>query len=431
MSVKLSPVFNGQVVDANGAPAVGYKLFTYAAGSSSKQTTYCDKDGLVPQTNPIILDSDGRTTNGPIWLTVGQTYKFVLTGPNDTDPPTSPVDTIDGVTGVNDASISVSQWQSSGATPTYVSASSFTLVGDQTSEFHPRRRLQFTVSSGTVYGYILTSSYTTLTTVTLVMDAGQSLDAGLSAVNLSILRGDHPATPSLVRFAASANIVSASTVDLTAVTGNAGHVTGTTTIAAWTMNIGQMADVIFDGILQLTHSSTTNSLPGAANITTAAGDRARLFYDGTTVYCLAYVRADGTSVVVPQATESAKGGAEIATQTETNALTDDARFVTPLKLGFGFVISLGTNGYIKFPAWLGGLIIQWYRVSMAAGSSTQSFNHPLAFPGAAYVAYTSASVAANVNGAIPRGTLDTVHIELANVSGSAAASTVHVLVIGV
>jgi hypothetical protein len=36
---------------------------------------------------------------------------------------------------------------------------------------------------------------------------------------------------------------------------------------------------------------------------------------------------------LPQATEAAKGTAEIATQTETDAETDDSRIVTPLKLG--------------------------------------------------------------------------------------------------
>lgn len=37
-------------------------------------------------------------------------------------------------------------------------------------------------------------------------------------------------------------------------------------------------------------------------------------------------------VVAPAATESTAGIAEIATQAEVNALTDDARFITPLKL---------------------------------------------------------------------------------------------------
>lgn len=82
------------------------------------------------------------------------------------------------------------------------------------------------------------------------------------------------------------NIASAATVDLTvAGAGNTVHITGATGIGAWTMTSGQVCDVVFDGALLLTHNATTNNLLGAANITTAANDRARLWYDGTTVWC--------------------------------------------------------------------------------------------------------------------------------------------------
>ncbi|MBV2183163.1 MAG: hypothetical protein KUL88_01290, partial [Rhizobium sp.] len=84
----------------------------------------------------------------------------------------------------------------------------------------------------------------------------------------------------LLKFKNGANVASASIVDLTAATGNTVHITGTTAITAWTLTAGQVMDVIFDGILTLTHHATNNNLPGGVNITTAAGDRARLFYDG-------------------------------------------------------------------------------------------------------------------------------------------------------
>lgn len=84
----------------------------------------------------------------------------------------------------------------------------------------------------------------------------------------------------------SANVASAATVDLTGQLGKSAHITGTTGISAWTMTAGQVIDIIFDGILTLTHHATTNNLPGGVDIVTAAGDRARLFYDGATVYVL-------------------------------------------------------------------------------------------------------------------------------------------------
>jgi hypothetical protein len=80
------------------------------------------------------------------------------------------------------------------------------------------------------------------------------------------------------------------------------------------------------------------------------------------------------------ASETVTGIAEIATQAETNAGTDDARIVTPLKLRSGFAISLGSAGYIKFPTWMGGLIIQW-GVATGTGLSLASA-YPIAFPNA-------------------------------------------------
>lgn len=86
---------------------------------------------------------------------------------------------------------------------------------------------------------------------------------------------------------------------------------------------------------------------------------------------------------VVQATETVLGIAKIATQAQTDAGTDDATIVTPKKLRMGFAISLGSSaaGYIAFPFWLGGLIIQWvYSLSEADG--TQDALFPIAFPGA-------------------------------------------------
>jgi hypothetical protein len=180
---------------ASGAPAVGNKLFFYVAGSvNTKQNTYADSTGGSANANPIILNALGQPTN-EIWFTAGLGYKAVYAPSTDTDPPTSPIWTIDHIFGINDTTIGVSEWVASGLTPTYVSTISFTLVGDQTVAFHAKRKLQFTVTAGTVYGTILTSVFGALTTVTMTMDVGQVLDSGLSAVNLSILTADHLATP--------------------------------------------------------------------------------------------------------------------------------------------------------------------------------------------------------------------------------------------
>lgn len=109
-----------------------------------------------------------------------------------------------------------------------------------------------------------------------------------------------------------ADIASATTLNLTTATGNGVHVTGTTTITGVTLGSGMWRLVIFDGALTLTHHATNNNLPGGANITTAAGDRALYWSDGTTVYCAAYQPASGsmpfvdTSPVVVGSADSTK-----------------------------------------------------------------------------------------------------------------------------
>ena len=71
-----------------------------------------------------------------------------------------------------------------------------------------------------------------------------------------------------------ADIASASTVNLATATGNYVHITGTTTVTALgTVSAGIRMLLVFDGALTFTHNATSLILPGAANITTAAGDR--------------------------------------------------------------------------------------------------------------------------------------------------------------
>jgi hypothetical protein len=92
---------------------------------------------------------------------------------------------------------------------------------------------------------------------------------------------------------------------------------------------------------------------------------------------------------VLQATESLAGTAKIATQADVNAGVSDASIVTPKKLRLGFMVRMGASGYIVFPSWMGGLIIQWI-----TGSASQAGNGgygdinlwPLVFPNALFLA---------------------------------------------
>lgn len=174
-----SPVGNSQTEDDDSNLAVGWRYYTYLANSSTPATTYTDEAGTVPQSQPIVLNALGFPTLGPIFLTGGQQYKFQLTDENDVVKRT-----FDDISGIGDVSTMSDQWVV-GPTPTYVSATSFTLVGDQTSAFHIGRRLKLLDSSGNDYGIITASVFTALTTVTVLLDSG-ALDAGLSAVSYGL-----------------------------------------------------------------------------------------------------------------------------------------------------------------------------------------------------------------------------------------------------
>ncbi|MDT9677434.1 hypothetical protein F6R97_23130 [Pseudomonas sp. JV414] len=80
-----------------------------------------------------------------------------------------------------------------------------------------------------------------------------------------------------------------------------------------------------------------------------------------------------------QATESVFGWARISTQTQVNAAVDDTTIVTPKKLTFGVSYSFADNGYIAFPSWLGGFMIQWVVVPITVNNGYVSKPWPLAF----------------------------------------------------
>ena len=89
--------------------------------------------------------------------------------------------------------------------------------------------------------------------------------------------------------------------------------------------------------------------------------------------------------------------------------------------------SMATSGYQKLP---GGLILQWYRVSMASGGAAQTFSHPIAFPNFVFVATNAQSAVAASTGAAVVNSLTTTQITLTNNSGSTGANTTYVIAIG-
>ncbi|WGO91838.1 phage tail protein [Pseudomonas viciae] len=70
----------------------------------------------------------------------------------------------------------------------------------------------------------------------------------------------------------------------------------------------------------------------------------------------------------------------LATQSEVDAGELDTVAVSPKTMRWGFAAAFHQNGYIIFPSWLGGLIIQWTQNMIPEGAGEVLINLPIAFP---------------------------------------------------
>ena len=102
MAVNLSALAGAgqQFFDNSGVILSGGKLYSYAAGTTTPQTTYTSAAGNTAHTNPIVLNSAGRVATGEIWLTAGSNYKFALYTSADVL-----ITTWDNITGINGTGI--------------------------------------------------------------------------------------------------------------------------------------------------------------------------------------------------------------------------------------------------------------------------------------------------------------------------------------
>ncbi|WP_313314947.1 phage tail protein [Stutzerimonas nitrititolerans] len=83
---------------------------------------------------------------------------------------------------------------------------------------------------------------------------------------------------------------------------------------------------------------------------------------------------------VPLASETTAGISEVATKYEVLEGISNSAFISPKTLRWGFAISLGENGYIVAPTWLGSWILQWVNGVPASAESEQAVPWPIAFP---------------------------------------------------
>ena len=145
---------------------------------------------------------------------------------------------------------------------------------------------------------------------TLVLQAGQSafvfdggaawegIIAGATTIGAALLAALNSATVADLASGAPVDIASAATTDIGAATSPNVRVTGTTAITSLgTAPAGVRRFVSFAAALTLTHNATSLILPGAANITTAAGDTAVARSLGSGNWVIeSYARASGAAL---------------------------------------------------------------------------------------------------------------------------------------
>jgi hypothetical protein len=275
----LSPIGNGtEFFNANGTiPNSGGFLASYAAGTTTPLALYTTSAGGPTWATMIPLGTDGRV-NGEIWIPAGTAVKFqAFASDGLTQIPNSEWDNIVGINDIGAGSSS--NWLASGVTPIYSSATQFTTAGNTTATFPVGTRIQATVTAGTVYGTVSSSSFSVATTVNLTMDPSESLDSGLSAVNVSNVTP--LAVPGILGYTfQAANLSTGGTLT---VTGTAA-VTGTSTFTGKITGNGG-----FHGTLDAT-SALANGVTGT---TQAALD------NSTKVATTAYVDSAVTAAAQP------------------------------------------------------------------------------------------------------------------------------------
>lgn len=175
----------GRWTDANGDPLNGGKVYVYLAGTTTatdSYPTYADAiAGTNANANPVVLSAAGAAQ---IWLQADRLYKIVVK--DSTDATT--LQTVDSYSpAVASPAPGADQWVKETNAVVYASTVTFTVTGiDVTSRYVKGRRLKVAVTAGTLYGTVSESSFSTNTTVRVVLDSG-TLDSGLSAVYYGLL----------------------------------------------------------------------------------------------------------------------------------------------------------------------------------------------------------------------------------------------------
>lgn len=254
-----------QYEDANGDPYSGAVLKAYDAGTTTNINLATDSTGGTT-VGSIALNASGYPeVSGSIVIPhADRDYKLALYPTQAAaDADSGAIWTIDNIA-VGAPSV---QWQDTGDTLTRISVNSFSVPGDETSKYQVGRRLEITDGSGTKYCTILTSVFTSLTTVTVVVDQAGVLSAGSLTARMSILEADSQAIPA-ERAPVSINT---STTTLTLLSNYRHFVVTSATGGSITdmasVGVGNVVSIDFTTGVTFAHDGDMLDLPGGNDVT--------------------------------------------------------------------------------------------------------------------------------------------------------------------
>ena len=163
-----------------GLPLVAGQVTFFVAGTSTPQNVYTDPGLTTPYTQPVVLDANGEALIYGLSLP----YKVVIK-----DSVGNVLSTSDGIAygGSGGATTTFSEWIQFNGTPTYIGATSFSVVGDQRALFQVPRRVRFSQTAGTGYNTVQSSSFGGGVTTVQLSTVGNTLDSGLSVVSYSFI----------------------------------------------------------------------------------------------------------------------------------------------------------------------------------------------------------------------------------------------------
>lgn len=294
----LFPLSGQAYVDTGGIPYASAKLYTYETGSTTNKATYSNAGLTSANANPVVAGSDG--VFGDIYLLAGR-YKMVLK---------------------TSADVTLQTWDPWDASLELIAASA------APSPTYPFMRYHNT-SDGHVYRRDSTNASW--------IDEGPVDSIGNAATVTQQLAGTSTAvysTPDSVAaiWQRGTDITpSAGAVSLPATGGNVYNINAGNFSSISSAQGGRIVYFEFAGASTITHNASSLDLPGNANITTAAGDRAAFVNlaaqdaSGSNWRCLWFTRDDGSlGGLVPATQAQQESGSAI-----TNPVTPGRQHFHP------------------------------------------------------------------------------------------------------